>query len=134
MEINLSKIILVDDENAMEFIYFCQLEDYLNQYNIEFKYFDSAQAFLDYSNSDDFSSDSTIVFSDINMPGMDGISMTEILRKNFPELIIYLSSAYDQKDNEERIQKCHISGYLQKPVDFSHIERIIFNSTQTSAA
>lgn len=118
-------IALVDDEVDIEFIYRSQLRSEISKKLISFHYFESAQALLDYISSNDDQIKIIILVSDINMPGMDGITLTEELHKTHAEIDLYLSSAYDQANNKDRISKCGLKGYLEKPVDFDAIKKII---------
>lgn len=75
-----------------------------------------------------------LVISDILMPGMDGISLTEQIRKT-PELnhipIILLSALTDTKSKVESMNK-GANAYLTKPVDeeflFAKIDSVLSNA------
>lgn len=116
---------VVDDEEAVKFIYENQLDDEIDEGMIDFKFFTRAQSVLDYLEEQGESIDILILVSDINMPGMDGVTLTEYIRPKYPHIDIYLSSAYNQADNQVRIDKCKINGYFQKPVKFDLVKEII---------
>lgn len=118
--------VLVDDEEVMEFLFQASLEDEIAAGNVELLYFNRAQGLLDFIENNGVEKIDFVV-SDINMPEMDGISMTLEIRKNHKDLPIYLSSAYDQEDNADRIKECNIKDYFQKPINIDAIKKIILD-------
>ncbi len=58
-----------------------------------------------------------IILSDINMPGMDGLRMIELVREILPEAKVIFISAYDQFDYAVRALKIGAFDYVLKPVD-----------------
>lgn len=131
------KLVVVDDEEAIQFIYESQLEEEIDEGLVDFVYFSRAQQAMDYLEKRGNDTEVLILVSDINMPGMDGVTMAEFISPKYPNIDIYLSSAYNQKDNLERIKKCNVQGYFQKPVNFDEIKKVIRakeSKRKTSAA
>jgi DNA-binding response OmpR family regulator len=66
-----------------------------------------------------------IVFTDLNMPVMDGITMIEEIRKNDKKTPIVVLSAHD--DTEYFLKTIHsgIDGYILKPYEFNQINDTI---------
>ncbi len=122
---------VVDDEEAVKFIYENQLDDEIDEGLIDLLYFNRAQGILDYLEDRGSEIDILILVSDINMPGMDGVTLTEYIQPRYPNIDIYLSSAYNQSDNQARIDKCQIKGYFQKPVDFDQVKEVIRQKFET---
>ncbi len=58
-----------------------------------------------------------IILSDINMPGMDGLRMIELVREILPEAKVIFISAYDQFDYALRALRVGAFDYVLKPVD-----------------
>lgn len=52
-----------------------------------------------------------IVFTDIKMPFMDGITMTEKLKENYPEIKVVIISGYDEFEFARRALKAGVSEY-----------------------
>ena len=67
-----------------------------------------------------------VIFTDINMPNMNGIEMIEKIREFNKEISIIMLSAYDDVEYFLKTIKAGIDGYLLKPFEFSQIEEIIF--------
>lgn len=66
-----------------------------------------------------------IVFTDINMSVMDGISMIKEIRKINPQIPIIIFSAYDKTEYFLKTIECGIDGYILKPFRFEEIQNVI---------
>lgn len=66
--------------------------------------------------------DVALVVSDIRLPGMDGLSFGEVMRKRHPSIkVAYVTG--DDAAAEEAIQKGAVA--MLKPYDFSVLTRVI---------
>jgi len=65
-----------------------------------------------------------IVLSDIVMPNMNGIDMSEQIKKLNPKQIISLFTAYSEPEFKEKAIELNIDAYIMKPLD----EKQFFNS------
>jgi len=65
-----------------------------------------------------------IVLSDIVMPNMNGIDMSEQIKKLNPKQIISLFTAYSEPEFKEKATELNIDAYIMKPLD----EKQFFNS------
>ncbi|MBI2383859.1 MAG: response regulator [Gammaproteobacteria bacterium] len=60
-----------------------------------------------------------LILMDIQMPGMDGLTLTRLL-KSKPEtrdIVVVALTAYAMKGDEERAYAAGCSGYITKPID-----------------
>ncbi|MDR2049136.1 MAG: helix-turn-helix domain-containing protein [Treponema sp.] len=57
-----------------------------------------------------------LVFMDINIPGPDGLSVLEDVRKKYPRMVYVLSTAYERFDLAQRAIPLGVFAYLVKPV------------------
>ena len=55
-----------------------------------------------------------VVLMDINLPGMNGIECTKILKEKYPELLVMICSVYDDDDNIFKALEAGASGYILK--------------------
>ena len=58
-----------------------------------------------------------VVLLDIAMPGMDGLDVLQILRRDWPGLPVLMLSTYPEKQYAVRCIKLGASGYLNKSTD-----------------
>jgi len=65
-----------------------------------------------------------IVLSDIHMPKMDGLSMSDAIKKINPEQLIALFTAFNDPAYMDRAAKLGIDTYILKPLD----KKQFFNS------
>lgn len=56
-----------------------------------------------------------IVFLDIEMPGLDGIFVGNMLKKKYPDIFIFIITAYDEY--LDAAMDAHVFRYLRKPVE-----------------
>jgi two-component system response regulator YesN len=57
-----------------------------------------------------------LVFMDINIPGIDGLSVLEEVHKKYPRMVCVLSTAYERFDLAQRAIPLGVFAYLVKPV------------------
>src|SRR5512137_993626 len=62
------------------------------------------------------------VFTDIRMPGMDGIAVAERIKGRQPWLPVVIVSGYATADNEARAKAAGVSAVLHKPLTPEMIE------------
>ena len=63
-----------------------------------------------------------VVFTDIRMPGMDGIAVAEQIRERQPWLPVVIVSGYATAENEARARAAGVSAVLHKPLSPQMIE------------
>ena len=64
-----------------------------------------------------------VILSDINMPGMDGLTLLHEIKRRWPELRVMMVTAYG---DDERRRVAHTSGaadFIAKPVDFNSLKQ-----------
>jgi len=62
------------------------------------------------------------VFTDIKMPGMDGLEVAERLRAKRPWTPVVIITGYGSDDNEKRAEAAGVRGFLRKPLSPEMIE------------
>ncbi|HJU18293.1 MAG TPA: response regulator [Stellaceae bacterium] len=60
-----------------------------------------------------------VILSDINMPGMDGLSLLREVKKLQPEIPVMMITAYGDDERRRRASEYGAAEFLTKPVDFN---------------
>ena len=74
-----------------------------------------------------------VILSDINMPGMDGLTLLGEIKRRWPELTVMMVTAYG---DEERRRVAHSNGaadFIAKPVDFNSLKQQLEQLSSASA-
>ena len=60
-----------------------------------------------------------LILMDLQLPGMDGLSLTRLLRtdENTREILIVALTSYAMKGDEERARAAGCDGYITKPIN-----------------
>jgi len=125
------QVFVVDDEKDVGTIFSLRLRKVLAENNIHFQFFNDPKELLTFLTKN-YDNGKFLLFSDINMPEMDGLSLFKNLEKDVKKDIKanmkkgYIS-AYDKHVYSERIVKdnININFYFQKPLEFEEIEKYI---------
>ena len=59
-----------------------------------------------------------VILSDINMPGMDGLSLLREIKTQRPDLPVMMVTAYGDEDRRRQAEEAGALQFLSKPVDF----------------
>jgi CheY-like chemotaxis protein len=59
-----------------------------------------------------------VILSDINMPGMDGLTLLREIKGRRPELPVMMVTAYGDEERRRRAEEAGAFQFLSKPVDF----------------
>ncbi|MEG0688501.1 MAG: response regulator [Hungatella sp.] len=74
-----------------------------------------------------------LIFTDISMPGMDGLTMIAALRVEFPGMLISILTGYRDFDFAQRAIRLGVSRFLLKPSDMDEIEEALHFMTDMLA-
>ena len=71
-----------------------------------------------------------VLFSDIAMPGMDGLTMIAALRSEFPEMQISILTGYRDFDFCQRAMRLGVARFLLKPSNMEELEEALRTMTE----
>jgi CheY-like chemotaxis protein len=64
-----------------------------------------------------------VILSDINMPGMDGLTLLREIKTRRPELPVMMVTAYGDEERRQRAAEAGAHEFLTKPVDFDSLKQ-----------
>ncbi|MBN1157083.1 response regulator [Candidatus Woesearchaeota archaeon] len=103
------KIMIVEDSNLMKSV----IANFIKKKNNDFEIItadggEQAVEMYKKENPD-------LVFMDIRMPGMDGITAMEKILGSYPKAKVVMCTALKETEQEERARKAGAVGYITKP-------------------
>ena len=64
-----------------------------------------------------------VILSDINMPGMDGLTLLQQVKQRFPDLPVTMVTAYGDDERRRRAVDYGAAEFITKPVDFDFLKQ-----------
>ena len=64
-----------------------------------------------------------VILSDINMPGMDGLTLLREIKTRRPDLPVMMVTAYGDDERRRRASEYGAVEFITKPVDFDLLKR-----------
>ena len=71
---------------------------------------------------DDIEPQLIVILSDINMPGMDGLTLLQEVKSRHPDLPVMMVTAYGDDERRRRAGEYGASEFITKPVDFDALK------------
>jgi CheY-like chemotaxis protein len=63
-----------------------------------------------------------VILSDINMPGMDGLTLLHEIKRRRPDLPVMMVTAYGDEERRRHAAEAGALQFLTKPVDFDQLK------------
>ena len=63
-----------------------------------------------------------VILSDINMPGMDGLSLLHEVKQRLPQIPVIMVTAYSDDERRHRATEYGAAEFVTKPVDFQRLK------------
>ncbi len=119
------RALVVDDESDVQFLFTQKFRREVRKGELEFVFATSGEEALEKLRSGE-AADVIVVLSDINMPGMSGLDLLAAIQEEFPDLQVYMVTAYDDGQLKTMALESGARGYLTKPIDFSTLKEEVF--------
>ncbi len=115
------KVLVVDDELDVIDLFRQKFRREIKNQDYDFTFAHSASEALGYLASG--AHESTLVLSDINMPGMSGLQLLEKIKATYDQdLKVMMISAYGDQENINTAKTLGAYDFLTKPVDFIQLK------------
>lgn len=120
------KILVVDDELDIQDLFKQKFRREIKNGEIDISFAFSGEQALEYMNS--HSSESILILSDINMPGMTGIELLRKIREKnpIPPPKVMIITAYGDDSNRNQALQFGANDFLTKPIDFNELKAKLF--------
>ena len=126
METTVLKMLVVDDETDIEFLFRQKFRKDLKDTKVVFEFANSAEDAINFlKNRNPF--DIVLVLSDINMPGMTGLELLRKIKDQFPSLKVFMVTAYGDENNYNKAKEYGADDFITKPIDFEQLREKIYN-------
>lgn len=118
------KILIVDDEKDVEMLFRQKFRKEVKSGVLELAFAFSGDEALGILGSE-HPPKVVYVFSDINMPGMNGLELLDKIKIQFPYVQVSMISAYGDVQNYEKAMESGAKQFFTKPIDFTSLKEEI---------
>jgi DNA-binding NtrC family response regulator len=66
-----------------------------------------------------------VMILDFNLPGIDGLTVLEQVKKNYPDVQVVMLTAHGTPETEKKVRDLGAFDYLEKPVGINKLTEII---------
>ena len=108
------KILVIDDEEA----FLATLNSFFSSRGYQMLTATSAEQALQVIKDDV----PALAFVDIKLPGINGIELVKIMKKDFPGVKIFVITAFDE-ENKRTVEALGVDGFFAKPVGLEQLKK-----------
>ena len=125
------KMVVVDDEKDVQLLFQQKFRKELRAGNVEMHFAFNAPDALQYVEGLE-NPEAYLVLSDINMPGMNGLELLKELKQRFPNLKVFMITAYGDEQNYSSAMQYGADDYFAKPIAFEQLKDRLANVTSNN--
>lgn len=116
------EILVVDDEIDVKMLFEQRFRKEIKNNEIKFQFAFSGEEAISFLNAHQH--EAVLILSDINMPGMSGLTLLKHIKENFekPPPIVMMITAYSDTENYNEAMKLGADDFMTKPVDFTNLK------------
>lgn len=122
-------VMIVDDEQDVKFLFQQKFRKEIKDKKIDLTFAFSGQSAL--KRLEEKIDTITLVLSDINMPGMNGLELLQKIKEKFNDLPVWMITAYNDEENYQQALDYGCADYLTKPIDFPELKKKILSFPDT---
>ena len=116
------KLLVVDDESDVQFLFQQKFRKEIKAGTMQIKYALNGISALELIESFENKSD-YLMLTDINMPEMNGIELLKKVKSKYPELKVFMITAYSDEQNFTMAKKLGADDYFTKPLQFDLLKQ-----------
>ena len=120
------KVMVVDDEQDVQFLFRQKFRRELKQNQIILDFTLSSEEALEYLQNQ-LTNCLLLIIADINMPGMNGLELLKIIKERFPNIKVFIITAYDDEQKYQIAKDYGADEYMTKPIEFDKLKAKILN-------
>lgn len=116
------EILVVDDEMDVKMLFEQRFRKEIKNNEIKFQFAFSGEEAITFL--EQHPHEAVLILSDINMPGMSGLTLLKYIKENFekPPPIVMMITAYGDSENYDEAMKLGADDFMTKPVDFTNLK------------
>jgi two-component system, response regulator, stage 0 sporulation protein F len=126
------KVLMVDDEPDAELLFRQNFRREIRKQTYEFLFAQSGDQALEILD-DNKMREELVLLSDINMPGMTGLELLDVVKRRTPKLPVIMITAYGDADTERDAIRRGAAQLVSKPVDFEYLKAELADLSGRSA-
>jgi len=111
------KLLVVDDERDVQFLFQQKFRKEIKTGDMQIKYAFNGISALELIESIENRTE-YLILTDINMPGMSGIELLKNIKAKYPELKVFMITAYGDEQNFNAAKSLGADDYFTKPLQF----------------
>ena len=127
------KILVVDDEADVRLLFEQRFRREIRDGVFSFSFAFSGEEALAYLQQEPHFSEVVLILSDINMPGMSGLELLRLIKKDHPNPppLVMMITAYADAESYDKAMELGANDFLSKPLDFATLRQklIVLNNT-----
>ncbi len=115
-------ILVVDDEKDIRLLFEGSFRKEIKNKELSFHFVYSGEEAVDFIESG--KADIVLIFSDINMPGMNGLTLLHYLKQK-TQIPVIIITAFGNEKNYNKAMEYGADAFLHKPIDFNYLKELI---------
>lgn len=111
------KLLVVDDESDVQLLFQQKFRKEIKSGDMQISYAFNGNSALELIESIE-DRDEYLILTDINMPEMNGLDLLKEIKTRYPELKVFMITAYGDEQNFNMARKFGADDYFTKPLEF----------------
>lgn len=119
-----ASILVIDDEPDAFDLFRQRYRREIRQGKYVLHFASSGEDALEFLNGGE-NHDTSVVLSDIRMPGIDGIELLEQVKQAWPDVPVFMVSAFADAKTRDLVLSKGADGFYSKPKDFASLDTML---------